>query len=99
MSNIVSYTNNIYFTHPIPFFNYIKNLILSKETPFNIIQKIQTIMNNIDNGVNGFKTSTTMAFNSLYEYNELKKIIKSNQNDADKIICLNLFLQNDSIGV
>ena len=91
MSNIVSCTDNIYFTHPIPFFNYIKNIILSKETPFNIIKKIQTIMNTIDNGVNGYMTSNTLAFNSLYEYNELKKIIKSNQSDADKIICLKLF--------
>ena len=49
-------------------------------------------MNTIDNGVNGYMTSNTLAFNSLYEYNELKKIITSNQNDADKIICLKLFL-------
>ena len=91
MSNIVSYTDNIYFTHPIKFFNYIKGLINSKETPFNIIKKIQTIMNTIDNGVNGYMTSNTMAFNSLYEYNELKKIIISNQSDTDKIICLKLF--------
>ena len=91
MSNIVSYTDNIYFTHPIKFFNYIKVLIYSKETPFNIIQKIQTIMKTIDNGVNGYMTSTTIAFNSLYDYNELKSIINSNQSDADKISCLKYF--------
>ncbi len=93
MANIVNYTDyNMYFTNPLQFVNYVKVLIYSKETPFNIIHKIQTIMNTIDNGVNGLITSNTATFNSLYEYNEMKKIISSNQNDADKIMCLKMFL-------
>jgi hypothetical protein len=92
MSNIINFTDyNTYFSHPIPFFEYIKGLISSQETPFNIIQKIQKSIHNIDNGVNGYINSTTMAFNTLPEYNELKSIIISKQTDLDKIMCLKLF--------
>jgi hypothetical protein len=93
MSNIINikYPNDIYFTHPTPFFNYSKSLVFSKETNYTIIYKLRNIIQTIDNGVNGYMTSNTLAFNSLYEYNELKNIVMSNQSDADKIICLKLF--------
>ena len=91
MTNIVNYTDyNMYFSHSIPFFKYINELIFSKETHSTIIYKIQKLTHNIDSGVNGYINENTMAFNSLHEYMELKKIVKSNQSDLDKIICLKL---------
>ena len=63
MTNIVNYTDyNTFFTHPIQLFDYIKSLIHSQEKHPIIIYKIQNIIHNTDKGINGFKTSTTMAF-------------------------------------
>jgi hypothetical protein len=92
MSNIVNYTDyNTYFAHPIPFFKYIKELIFSQETHSTIIYKIQNLIHNIDNGMNGY---IFMEFNTLTEFKQLKNIITNKQSDLDKIICLKLFFTN-----